>query len=72
MKLKCREHNAITGEVIDYERDATPEEIASIKAEDERLAKLEAEREAKAIARQALLDKLGITEDEAKLLLGGN
>jgi hypothetical protein len=26
----------------------------------------------KAQARQALLDKLGITEDEAKLLLGGN
>ena len=24
------------------------------------------------IARQALLDKLGITEDEARLLLGGN
>jgi hypothetical protein len=26
----------------------------------------------KQTARQALLDKLGITEDEAKLLLGGN
>ncbi len=31
-----------------------------------------AEAEAKAQARQALLDKLGITADEAKLLLGGN
>jgi hypothetical protein len=28
--------------------------------------------EAKATQRQALLDKLGITEDEARLLLGGN
>lgn len=27
---------------------------------------------AKAAQRQALLDKLGITEDEARLLLGGN
>jgi len=32
----------------------------------------QAEAEAKTIARQALLNKLGITEDEAKLLLGGN
>lgn len=70
MKLKCREHNAVTGEVIDYERDATPEEIASIKAEEERLAKLEAERKAKAAARQVVLDRLGLTEEEARLLLG--
>lgn len=32
-------------------------------------AQAEAEAQAK---RQALLDKLGITEDEARLLLGGN
>lgn len=38
---------------------------------DAELVELEAEA-AKAQARQALLDKLGITEDEAKLLLGGN
>ncbi len=31
---------------------------------------IEAEAQAKATARQALLDKLGITADEAKLLLG--
>ena len=69
MKLQCREHNLTTGEVIDYERDATPEEIASIKAEEKRLAELEAAREARNVARQALLEKLGITEEEAKLLL---
>jgi hypothetical protein len=34
-------------------------------------AELQAEAEATA-KRQALLDKLGITEDEARLLLGGN
>ena len=34
-------------------------------------AKAQAKAEAQA-KRQALLDKLGITEDEARLLLGGN
>lgn len=38
---------------------------------DAELAELEAE-EAKAASKAALLAKLGITEDEAKLLLGGN
>ena len=32
----------------------------------------EAEETARAAAKQALLDKLGITEEEAQLLLGGN
>lgn len=37
---------------------------------DETLAALQAERQAKVDARQALLDRLGITADEARLLLG--
>lgn len=52
------------------EREATAEEIAAfdkVKAEAEAAAKAEAEAAEK---RQALLDKLGITADEAKLLLG--
>ena len=36
---------------------------------DEELAQLEAEAAAKTAARQALLNKLGITEEEARLLL---
>jgi hypothetical protein len=36
---------------------------------DEELAILQAQ-EAKAAARQAILDRLGLTEDEAKILLG--
>lgn len=51
-------------------RPMTPDEIAdyeAIAAQYE--AKVEAEK-AKEAARQALLDKLGITADEAKLLLG--
>jgi hypothetical protein len=41
----------------------------AIKQEELRLAE-KAEAEAKAVAKTALLEKLGITVDEAKLLLG--
>lgn len=52
----------------------TAEEIADLEvarqaAEDQRAA-AEAEAEAKAVAKAALLDKLGITAEEAQLLLG--
>lgn len=62
------EHNCTTNEII--EREATAEEIA-LKAQDE-LDSFEFENQivAKAEAKAALLEKLGITEDEAKLLLG--
>ena len=67
-------HNVETGEVI--VRELTDEEQAQKNAEDAaaELAKAEkqAEEEAKAAQRQALLAKLGITEEEARLLLGGN
>lgn len=62
-----RELNATTGEEID--RPATAQEVKQF--ENDRLA-LEAEKKAEAL-RQAkkaeLLAKLGITEDEARLLL---
>jgi hypothetical protein len=67
---KIKEHNIETGEVI--EREMTPAEIAQL--ENDKI-KAEARKQAEAqaiVARAALLDKLGITEDEAKLLLGGN
>jgi hypothetical protein len=56
------------------QREATPEEIAyleksqadALAAKELELAELAAKKEAKA----ALLDRLGMTEDEAKLLLG--
>ena len=65
------EINCETGEVI--ERPLTAEEIAAneaaaAQAEADRVA-AEAEAQAKAEAKAALLTKLGITEDEAKLLL---
>jgi hypothetical protein len=43
-------------------------EAAAAQAEQDRLA-AEAEAAQKAVARQALLDKLGITQEEAALLL---
>ena len=51
-------------------RDMTADEIANYKtviAEAETIVK---DRAAKAKAKQALLDRLGITADEAQLLLG--
>jgi hypothetical protein len=66
------EVNCETGEVI--ERPLTADEIAAneaaqAKAEADHLA-AEAEAEAKADAKAALLAKLGITAEEAALLLG--
>ena len=57
-----------TGEEI--VRDATVEEIAQMQL-DAANALARKEAEAQAIAqRQAILDRLGLTADEAKLLLG--
>jgi uncharacterized protein with von Willebrand factor type A (vWA) domain len=58
------------------ERELTDEEQAQKNAQDAaaELAKAEkqAEEQTKVEQRQALLNKLGITEEEARLLLGGN
>ena len=60
--------NAESGEVI--VREYTPEELEELHSNIEKAKKLIAEEEAKAAARQAILDRLGLTEDEARLLLG--
>lgn len=58
------EHNLSTGEVIT--REMTKTELAEkIKLD----AEIEADKNSKLVNRQTLLDKLGITEEEAKLLL---
>jgi len=51
-------------------RDATADEIADAKIFDEKIIQQKKDLEAKEAARQAILDRLGITADEAKLLLG--
>lgn len=63
-----RIHNIETDKVID--REMNEEEFAVYQAEQEANAQAEANAEAKAAARQAILDRLGLTEEEAKLLLG--
>jgi hypothetical protein len=61
-----------TGEVV--ERELNAEEMAQQEVDEADLAAVEAlikaEAETKATQRQAILDRLGLTEDEARLLLG--
>ncbi len=70
--MKITEIDGLTDSVI--ERDATPEEIAAIEElQDSVEAAKAAEEAAKAeqeATKAALLERLGITEEEAKLLLG--
>ena len=65
--MKILQHNVETNEVI--ERDATPDEIAQFELSAARRKAQLAEAQAKATAKEALLERLGITADEAKLLL---
>jgi len=59
--------NVETGEEI--VRDANAQEIAQMEIDAANAATTKAEAEAKAQAKAALLERLGITADEAKLLL---
>jgi len=59
-----------TGEEI--VRDATAAEIAQMEIDAVNAAAKQSEISTKESARQALLTKLGITAEEAQLLLGGN
>jgi len=63
-----RIHNTTTGEIID--REMTDAEFKIAKAEEAAQLVEQAEAEAKVNAKAALLSKLGITAEEAKLLLG--
>ena len=69
--MKITEINGITDSII--EREATSEEAALIEKEQDERAEAKAAEEAaeaqRAIDKADLLDRLGITADEAKLLL---
>ena len=70
MIINERFHNAITNEITDIEREATEEEL---KHYQELLTKRNvqaAEDAAKAAAKQAVLDKLGLSAEEVAALLG--
>ena len=66
------EINCTTGEVV--ERELTADELAQRAADalaaEAAKAQEDADKAAKAVEKAALLDKLGITADEAALLLG--
>ncbi len=60
-------HDVSTGEVV--VRELNDEEFAVYQADQEADAIRQAEAEAKAAAKAALLEQLGITEEQARLLL---
>lgn len=60
-------HNTETGEII--EREMNAEELAQWETSQAEIAAEAAAKAEAAAAKAALLNKLGITEEEAKLLL---
>jgi hypothetical protein len=62
-----RIHNTETNEIID--REMTDIEFAEFETLKQNSLESKTKAEAKATAKAALLERLGITEDEAKLLL---
>ena len=63
-----RIHNIETNEVID--REMNDQEFAQYEANKTAQLARQAEAQTKASERQAILDRLGLTADEAQLLLG--
>jgi hypothetical protein len=63
-----RIHNLGTNEVID--REMNDAEFSQYLTDQAIRVEEKAEAEAKATARQAILDRLGLTAEEAQLLLG--
>ena len=63
-----RIHNTETNEVID--REMNDDEFAQYQADKEKAAQVKAEAEAKETAKAAILDRIGLTADELKMILG--
>ena len=66
--MKIAEINCETGEQI--VRDATKAELTQAKLDAQVVAKELAEAEAKEVAKAAILDRIGLTADELKTILG--
>ena len=69
MKIIEKTFNVQTGEETITERDETAQEQTEREATEAKFAAQEAEVTAKATAKAALLAQLGITAEQAKLLL---
>ena len=63
-----RIHNIETDEVID--REMNDDEFAAYEAEQAAQAAIKAEADAKELAKSAILDRIGLTADELKTILG--
>ena len=61
-------HNVETNEII--EREMTSAEFAGYKAQQDADAKAQAEAVAKETAKAVILDRIGLTADELKTILG--
>jgi hypothetical protein len=70
MKIIEKTFDALTGQETITERDETEQERAEREAVIAEVAQLKLEAEAKAQAKAALLERLGMTQEEANLLLG--
>lgn len=70
MKIIEKEFNVQTGEETVIERDETAAEKKIRTEREKQIAAATAEAQAKAAARQAIADRLGLTADELAVLLG--
>ena len=70
MKIIEKEFNVVTGEETITERNETSAETKARLDRSKEIAAEQAEAEAKATARAAIFDRLGLTADEAAILLG--
>jgi hypothetical protein len=62
--------NVQTGDIVEREPNKTEKDQQ--KLDETVIAAEQAKDQAKATTRQAILDRLGLTAEEAQLLLGGN
>jgi len=70
MKRIEKEFNAITGKETITERDETTAEKKIRETLEKEIALAKAEAEAKETAKAAILDRIGLTADELKTILG--
>ena len=70
MKITEEIHDIQTGETQIIERDETAQEKSERLESQARASAEQAEAEAKATARAGILNRLGLTDEEATILLG--
>ena len=70
MKITIKSVNVETGEETIFERDETQQEKTERLATEKAYKDFKAELETKATAKAAILDRIGLTADELKTILG--